>query len=77
MAGEICMCADEKHSAERNGIHGKVLETLPGYSHMWHECTGCGRIYCDECGRTCLTGKNDSTDTTRICPVCGYETKLF
>jgi hypothetical protein len=44
---------------------------------MWHECTGCGKIYCDECGRTCLTGKTDITDRTRICPVCGYETELF
>jgi hypothetical protein len=50
---------------------------LPGYIHMWHECTGCGKFYCDECGRNCLNGKADTTDKTRICSVCGYETKLF
>jgi DNA-directed RNA polymerase subunit M/transcription elongation factor TFIIS len=44
---------------------------------MWHECTDCGKTFCDECGRSCLAGKNEDTDHTRVCPECGSATKLF
>ncbi len=77
MAGETCMCTDKKHAAEHNGVHGKVHGTLSGFIHMWHECTGCGKIYCDDCGRNCLEGKTSETDQVRVCPECGSVTKLF
>ncbi len=77
MAGETCMCADEKHACDRHGVHGKVHGTLSGYANMWHECTGCGMFYCNDCGRNCLSGKDDVTDLTRVCPECGSPTKQF
>ena len=77
MAGETCMCTDKKHAADHNGVHGKVHGTLAGYIHMWHECTGCGTIYCDDCGRSCLSGKTNEIDQVRVCPECGSVTKLF
>jgi len=77
MAGETCMCTDERHAGERNGVHGKVHGTLSGLANMWNECTDCGLIYCDDCGRNCLSGKADFTDPARVCPECGSSTKMF
>lgn len=77
MAGETCMCDDSCHRHRPSQVCGKVHGMLPSVVNMWHECTGCGSIYCDDCGRNCLPGKAGLTDRTRVCPACGSRTQLF
>jgi len=76
MAGETCLCGDYRHSENPGGICGKVHGMMPSVVNMWHRCTGCGRIYCDDCGKNCLPGKR-FMDRTRTCPECGSRTQLF
>lgn len=77
MSGETCMCADLRHEGNPSQVCGKVHGMLPSVINKWHECTGCGLIYCDDCGRTCLPGKAGLFDETRVCPSCGSRTILF
>ena len=74
MAGETCLCGDYRHSENPGGICGKVHGMMPSVVNMWHRCTGCGRIYCDDCGKNCLPGKR-FMDRTRTCPECGKSKK--
>jgi hypothetical protein len=57
-------------------VCGKQHGAVPGVVRKWHECTRCGEIYCDECGRN-LLGKRGLLEAERDCPSCGGRTRLI
>lgn len=57
-------------------ICGKQHGLAPGVMRKWHRCTGCGNIYCDECGSQ-LPGKRGFLEAERTCPDCGSRTTLI
>ena len=55
---------------------GKQHGLMPSVINKWHQCRGCGTIYCDSCGRSRLKGAGFMSQE-RICPRCGGKTKLI
>lgn len=72
----VCQCRGPRHRGHPGHMCGKTHGLTPSVRNKWHECTGCGAIYCDDCGRTCLPGKHGIADGTRTCPQCGARTQL-
>ncbi len=55
---------------------GKVHGVAPSVRNLWHQCTTCGAVFCDDCGRERLPGKRGLMDGTRQCVKCGGRTHL-
>lgn len=55
---------------------GKEHGLSPSVIRKWHRCTGCGNVYCDECGGR-LPGKRGFLEAERTCPDCGSRTTLI
>lgn len=64
MVRKVCVLCGKQHGITPSSPLGK-----------WHQCTNCGRIYCDSCGANLQRSGTFSRE--RICPHCGNETRLI